>query len=43
MSLILNIHKEKQRNKVLFGSKTSPVHSCMSLIPNFNQFANIVQ
>ena len=35
-------HKEKQRNKVLFGSKTSSVHSCMSLIPTFNHFVSIV-
>ena len=36
------MHKEKQKNKVLFGSKTSSVHSCMSLIPTFNHFVNIV-
>ena len=39
----MNIYKEKQRNKVLFDSKTSSVHSFMSLIPTFNHFVNIVQ
>ena len=34
-------YKEKQRNKLC--SKTSSVHSCMSLIPTFNHFVNIVQ
>ena len=43
MSYILNLHKEKQKNKVLFDFKTSSVHSCMSLIPTFNSFVNTVQ
>ena len=41
--VIKYIHKEKQRNKVLFDSKSSSVHSCMSLIPTFNHFVHIVE
>ena len=40
--IFIYIHKENQRNKVLFGSKTS-IHFCVSLIPNFNHFVYIAE
>ena len=43
LSYNIFIYKEKQRNKVLFGSKTSSIQYCMSLISTFNHFVHIME